>query len=312
MSYTRLSAVEGVRALRNKVLRDAHEAVGVHRANVETTLARLAADGDENTALVSVRFVSATASVNASGNDASPKNLGVFSVAEELRYPVSGAVPGNKKLGGIIIPCGVCLIVGPGGVGKTPLAHALAAHGNLEHYGAVRIGEPLAGYTSDEGASAAAIAQALVFERDIVVDSIKDMLAAGSNAMKAGITRQSLVTLSEWSTTACDMGSTMYIPVNPSSVSEEVMDLIAEAARSNATATLVHDKGNKWSYYGRTGEGQPRVHATFYLHDDGTVSADGPPVEVHESRASVAIVGALNRYKGAIRRALILDEQEGN
>lgn len=311
MSYTRLSAKRADVAIRNKVLQEAHSAVGEHRTHVEAIIDSINDEGDEK-ALVSVGFASSRVAINAFGVDVDNVGLEAFNVVDDLRHPVAGAVPGNKKLGNTIIPCGVCLIVGPGGVGKTPLAHALAAHGGVDYYGTVRIGEPLAGYTSNEKASATAIAQSLIFDRDIVVDSIKDLLAAGSNAMRAGITRQSLVTLSEWSTTACDMGSTMYIPVNPSSVSEEIMDLLAEAARSNATSTLVHDKGNRWLYYGRTGEGQPRVHAMLYLNNDGTVSVDGAPVEVSESRASVAIVGALDRYKGAIRRSLILDEQDGD
>lgn len=311
MSYTRLSAKKTDVNARNEMLQQAHEAIGEHRANVEYIINSLV-ESDDDKPLLSVGFASARVAVNAAGENVKGEGLEVFNVVDKLRHPVAGAVPGNKRLGSTIIPCGVCLIVGPGGVGKTPLAHALASHGEVGHYGTVRIGEPLAGYTSNEGASASAIAQSLVFERDVVVDSIKDLLAAGSNAMRAGITRQSLVTLSEWSTTACDMGSTMYIPVNPSSVSEEIMDLLAEAARSNATSTLVHDKGNKWLYYGRTGEGQPRVHAVLYLNNDGTVSVDGAPVEVSESRASVAIVGALDRYKGAIRRSLILDEQDGD
>lgn len=310
MSYSRLTASQTERERRKHDLELAFNDVGGHRALVEGLLLDDNVLPDDDVA-VTVRFASAVASLTRQGKlvDAG-KDENVFSVNDVFRHNVPGAVPGNKKLGDLIIPCGVCLIVGPGGVGKTPLAHALAAHGVDDHYGVVRIGEPLAGYTSSDKSAAEGIAQALLHESNIVVDSIKDLLASGSNAMKSGITRQSLVTLSDWSTTACDLGSTLYIPVNPSSVSDEVMDLLAEAARSNATATLIHEAGNRWTYYGRTGEGMPRVRATIHLTEDGGVTAEGEVKPISEARATVAIVGSLDQYKGAIYRAIVQDQDQ--
>lgn len=310
MSYSRLSASQAERERRKHELEVAFNDVGGHRALVEELL-RNDDTLPENDVVVTVRFASAVASLTKHGKPAEARSgENAFSVNDALRHSVPGAVPGNKKLGDLIIPCGVCLIVGPGGVGKTPLAHALAAHGVDDHYGVVRIGEPLAGYTSNDRSAAEGIAQALLRESNVVVDSIKDLLASGSNAMKSGITRQSLVTLSDWSTTACDLGSTLYIPVNPSSVSDEVMDLLAEAARSNATATLIHEAGSRWAYYGRTGEGMPRVRATIHLTENGGVAAEGEVKPISEARATVAIVGSLDQYKGAIYRAIVQDQDQ--
>lgn len=187
---------------------------------------------------------------------------------------VKGAAYGNKRIGNLTIPCGVCLIVGPGGAGKTPLAHRLAAYG-VDEYAAVRIGEPLSGYSQSEQATAVAIATAMVAHSDVVIDSIKDLLASGSNLMKSGLSRSVLTTISDWSAMANDLGCTLYIPVNPSSDDPEVYSLLVEAAKSNATTTIYHVGGDAWVMSSRTGEGLPRLDNVAINFHDGEIVVDG-------------------------------------
>ncbi|UNI73394.1 NTPase [Pseudomonas phage ER16] len=216
---------------------------------------------------------------------------------------VMGAAYGNKKIGNLIIPCGVCLIVGPGGSGKTPLAHTLASYG-VHDYGIVRIGEPLAGYSGSEKATAENIARGIVLESDLVIDSIKDLLASGGSLMKGGISRDALITLSEWSAIACDMGTTLYIPVNPSSAEPEMLALLGEAARSNATSTILHAGDSRWEYIGRTGEGLTRTKASITFRDDQLTIEGRSVVSVPDREAAQAVVAKIDNYRGAISRAI--------
>lgn len=171
-----------------------------------------------------------------------------------------GAAPLNKKVGAIHIPCGVCAIVAGGGVGKTPLAHTLAASG-VDSYGIVRVGEPLAGYAMKHSEVADDLVQAMYHESDIVLDSIKDLLASGSALMKGGISRTALVSLSEWGSLAAALGCTLYVPVNPSGDSA-LISVMVEQAKSNATMT-VWDADAKWYWSARGGEALHRLEGEF-------------------------------------------------
>lgn len=192
-------------------------------------------------------------------------------MADELRNAVFvGAAPLNKQVSGIGIPCGICLLVAGGGVGKTPLAHALASAG-VEDYATVRIGEPLGGYSSDAHEAAASLGRALVSSANVVLDSVKDMLAeSGGAAMKGGISRSALVTFSSWASLAIALGSTIYVPVNPSSSDTELLKLMIEAAKSNATMAAWNDNsGSTWEYSRRTGEGLERVSGAISFTKEG-------------------------------------------
>lgn len=214
-----------------------------------------------------------------------------FTIVEALKHPVKGSAPGNKRFGRVTIPCGVCLIIGPGGVGKTPLAHALAAAGT-EVYGVVDAGEPLSGYSASADEYAARLAQAMLRESSVVVDSIKDILSSGKNPMKSGLSREGLLAVSEWSALACDLGTTLFVPLNPSSNDPEVYDMVVEAASSNATSMIVwHASKRKWELSYRTGEGLPRVAAVDvqFTGDYVTIDHVGAAVVNSESRGPVEL-----------------------
>lgn len=187
-----------------------------------------------------------------------------------------GAVPANKTVDGVVIPCGAVLIIGAGGAGKTPLAHALAMAGR-EQFQLIAAGEPMAGYLSDEFSIASEFASSLVRGPDVVFDSVKDRLSEGGNAMKSGLSRQALVALSQWSARACEMGVSVYIPVNPSVPDPEVVNLLVEASNSNATCTITleshTDSKSVWQVFRRSGEGLPRSRGRIEMIFD----ADGMP-----------------------------------
>lgn len=304
---------------RNVELTAAHDAVGERRAEVEATLSSMGS-GDEAFA-VSVRFGRGVARVDASGLEIEIKKTGSFDEEEDdaqlnarllraktinpkLVSALKGAAFGNKKIGGITMPCGVCLILGGGGSGKTPLAHALARASRTSEYGAVRIGEPLSGYSSSQHETAFDIAQGMVMYSDVVVDSIKDLLASGGNLMKAGISRDVLTTVSEWSSLACDMGVTLYVPINPSSVDDDVVALLAEAARSNATSTILHKGNGKWDYFGRTGEGLDRIAGHIDFSKNG-LRTNGESTQINEEQVVELVVANVNTYRGALHRAIV-------
>jgi len=201
------------------------------------------------------------------------------------------------------------LIVAGGGAGKTPMAHALAGAGGVE-YEVVRYGEPLAGYISDERIGAITLANALFHHADVVVDSVKDLLAlAGGGAMKAGISRGALPTLSRWGAIAAQLGATIYVPINPSSADDEVVELLVEAAKSNATCTIYADGENSWRYLSRRGEGLRRDSGSFKVryNADGVMTING--VEESPSRGEQVHIPASvdlteDDHANAIRRAI--------
>jgi hypothetical protein len=311
MSYQKLSSSPDAHAKRVAILKHAHESVGQRRAEVVSIL-----NGMGDKFALAIKFGRGVGRLTAKGQVFSePESADTdeavaativkgMTLADELRSDILGSVPGNKMIGKLIMPCGVCLIVGPGGVGKSPLAQMLA-RSSTDNFGIVRIGEPLSGYSSSEKQSATDIAFGMIDSSDLVVDSIKDLLAGGGAAMKSGISRESLTALSEWSSLACDMGTTLYVPVNPSSPDKEVLELLAEAARSNATSTLIYAGGSQWTYLGRTGEGLDRVKTTISF-DANRLSVDNADVEaVSESRVGEVIIASVNNYHGALRRAIV-------
>lgn len=232
----------------------------------------------------SIRFGSRTASISNKGNVNPPDveektSEGTkFTSVPKAKLTIAeangivGSAPLNKVVGGVDIPCGVCLIIAGGGAGKTPLAWGLAAAGRDDDtpFAVCRIGEPLAGYVSDDADAAALIVEAMMLSSDVVVDSIKDLLSSAKGAaMKSGLSRDALSVLSSWSELACAMGTTLYVPVNPSTPDQEVLDMLAEAARSNATCTIVSTGKDSWEYFSRTGEGLNRRNGKFGVRYDG-------------------------------------------
>lgn len=213
-------------------------------------------------------------------------------VVPSLRTAPEGSVPANKVVNGVIIPCGLVLIISGGGQGKTPLAHALAAHG-VPDYEVVRAGEPLGGYESDRRAVADQLACALVNGTDVVLDSVKDVLSVGGSAMKSGISREVLVLFSAWAIAAVETGSTIYVPLNPSTNDPDVVALLIEAAKSNADMTVMASGESEWMFEARQGEGLPRRNGSFTLGFD----PDGVPFikKVGESGATAkSMVSAIS------------------
>lgn len=277
------------REQREQELINAHEALGARREEVRQVF-----ETNPNEFAVTIKFGRGVGQSDMSGRKYTPSQTDQATVEDEsadsaalfprvahttiinekLVAPIKGAAYGNKRIGNLTIPCGVCLIVGKGGAGKTPLAHYLAGYG-VEDYAAVRIGEPLSGYSQSEEEAALSIATAMVSSRNVVVDSIKDLLASGSNLMKSGLSRSVLTTISDWSALANDLGCTLYIPINPSSDDDEVYSLLVEAARSNATVTVSHTGGNGWEVSGRTGEGLPRFSSVKLIFENDGVIVDG-------------------------------------
>lgn len=229
-----------------------------------------------------------------------------------------GSVPGNKRIGNLVMPCGVCVIVGAGATGKTPLAHALAS-AEVDAYGVVRVGEPLAGYTTSRYNGAASLARAMVGHSDIVLDSVKDLLSGGGSAMKSGLSRDALTTLSAWSILACNLGCTIYVPVNPSTRDPEVQELLSEIARSNATMTIENVGANSWSYSARRGEGLARETGKMTLDwnkaGDPSITIGGvQSAAIKDRTAELTVVDYQVRNKAfdrAIKRvALTVDDAQ--
>lgn len=291
---------------------------GVRRKEVLTILPQI----PEDEAALRIDFDTQSFTANASGQEADAKTWRGF-LNEKLRGPIPGAAWGNKSMENMVIPAGVCLILGAGGTGKTPLAHALAGH-NVDSYGVVRVGEPLSGYTGDFRVAAQGLAQAMLVHSDVVLDSIKDLLSSGSGgAMKTGLSRGALTSLSTWSSIACDMGCTIYVPVNASTDDEEVMALLGEISRSNATTTITYDaktsnSSSIWTYHARRGEGLNRVSGKLTLSFSNSAPkavAQGKTIEMSEDEVAAEVARKLdvktrvnvNDWNNAVRRSITMN-----
>lgn len=198
-------------------------------------------------------------------------------VSEKIEaVTVAGSAPANKRGPHGMIRAGLALLVAPGGVGKTPLAHMLAQY-DADSYAVVRAGEPLAGYTSNRDRIAESLALAMYNCSDVVLDSIKDLLSSsGGGAMKGGISREALLDLSSWATTAANLGVTIYVPLNPSS--KDLIEAMIEVADSNATTVFSNDgkTGPDWAWSSRTGEGMPRESGVFTFAESAKTKTSAP------------------------------------
>lgn len=302
--------------------------VGARRAAVEAVMAEIT---KEKAAAFRVDYGDrGFAVLNGDGVPAETKNLvGDDGKAVKPAVPFSGyihpllvkgleagATYGTKRLDKLVIPSGLCLIIGAGGVGKTPLAHALASH-DRDQYGVVRAGEPLAGYSTDPFTIAASLGSAMCASDAVVLDSIKDLLSAGGAAMKSGISRSALTDMTAWSILANCLGTTLYVPLNPSSKDAEVVALMAEAAKSNATSTIVYKSGDNkrshWEYFVRQGEGLPRTAGELIMTSTGEgapadVRVGGAPttsIEGREGTLRVDTVIDRSMFAGAVNRSIL-------
>lgn len=324
MSYTKINKA-GERDRIAGLLAHA-SSVGVRRKAVETILASI---GEQNKGpAFRVDYGSGSAVIGAAGT------VQIAELGEDLK-PVKGTNPvqgwlhplladvpagatfGTKQIGKIVIPSGLCLVVGGGGVGKTPLCHALAGYGR-DNYGVVRAGEPLAGYSVDHDVVSASLGVAMYECDSIVLDSIKDLLAKGGSAMKSGISRSALVEMTAWSILAHALGVTLYVPLNPSSDDKEVVALMVEAARSNATSTIAYSGGDErssqWTYYARQGEALPRRKAMLNMRTAGGVPvvSDGTVGEIAtltDAQGSLEIKHFVtpSAFSGALARSVTRD-----
>lgn len=278
--------------------------VGARRAAVRDQIREL----PNGEIVLAVKYDNALTAINSEGEEV------VVEKGERIEHIVHpslraeiGSAPGNKTVAGVVIPCGMCVIVGPGSSGKTPLAHALAASGDT-NYAMVRTGEPLAGYASSAKEVSHDLAVAMLKYGDVVLDSIKDVLSSGSGAaMKSGINRDALTAISTWSAQACDLGTTIYVPLNPATPQEDVAMMMAEAAKSNATSCLIHKGGTKWEYFARTGEGLPRTHCVFDFGKNGEITVDGqssPGSSEDEGRIATLIIDQSVQFNTTLSRLL--------
>lgn len=227
-------------------------------------------------------------------------------LSEELEsVTIAGSAPANKRGPHGLIRAGLMLIVAPGGVGKSPLAHHLAGY-DVAQYAVVRAGEPLAGYTANRDRIAKALAQAMYNCSDVVLDSIKDLLSSsGGGAMKGGISREALLDLSSWASTAASLGVTLYVPLNPSS--KELIDQMIEVAASNATTVFSNHGGTSaWAWTARTGEGLPRESGTYEFKTTGrgvqvsSLSPDGGIEMRADPTKTVNLRGILSRTQSNV------------
>jgi len=212
----------------------------------------------------------------------------------------------NKVVDGMPIPYGVCVIVAGSGAGKTPLAHYLAGSG-VDSYGIVRVGEPFAGYTTNVGEAAAGIGCAAVAFSDVVVDSIKDLLAQGGAAMKGGIARSALSDLSFWSILGATLGVTFYVPLNPSSGDEETIKMLIEVAKSNTSLTVSRvGEGDVWNFSARPGEGLDRISGTISgpRRSQGPVAVEPRSIDLVSNRDPAEL--GRDIFNGAMTRAVSL------
>lgn len=295
-----------------KTLEHFADTEGLQRSNFMKTIQNVK---DEAVPIMTVKYGDSAVSVNAFGSALVTKKdrkLTGFSTGMNPIFETApkGAAPLNKRIGKLKIQAGLCLIVAGGGAGKTPLAHTLAA-ANCRDYHVVRVGEPLAGYAADNESVAYSIGLAMQSSSDIVLDSVKDLLSGGGSAMKSGISRDALVSLSSLASLACEAGCTIYVPINPSTPDPEVLQLLAEVSRSNATMTIVGTDSENWEFVSRQGEGLMRLKGSIKLkfNKDGLGEVEGissSSTEVSESESShhIAMVLSVDAMSAAIRRSM--------
>lgn len=246
----------------------------------------------------------------------SPDDLKAMAPGTAFSGCPDGAAPANKKVGDVIIPCGGVLIIGQGGAGKTPFAHALALE-CVDECALVPAGEPLAGYHEDEFTIASDFAKAMVKYPNVVFDSVKDRLSEGSNPFKSGISRSALIALSSWSARACEMGVSVYFPINPSVPDDEVIATLVEASNSNATCTVtlssVNGSRSEWRIFKRTGEALLRETGTITMDfkDDVSyiVTSSEPGGAKPEGKKNVEVQVDTSTLTDAIRRALVVSNK---
>jgi len=186
----------------------------------------------------------------------------------------NNTIDSTDALDVLAIPVGLLVVVGGGGIGKSPLLVALAKS-NSDEFAFVRYGEPLAGYLVSPTDGATALAHSLLYYRDIVFDSAKNILStAAGAAIKAGLSRGAFVFFSHLSTIASNRGSTIYTAANPSVDDPGAISSLTEAVNSNATCVVLSLGNDTWALKRRTGESLPRVTTIFktMFDDNGELS----------------------------------------
>lgn len=200
---------------------------------------------------------------------------------------VIGAVHAAYALQNIVAPAGLIPVLAGAGAGKTPLTHALAGDGDRP-YGFVPYGEPLSGYAVNFASIAGALCGALATHDAVVLDSLKDLLTvAPGGAMKSGLSRGVFPIFTQLAVLAADAGSSLYVPINPSTDDDEVVRILAEAISSNATGIIANDPASPtvWKYIFRQGEGLARKTGSITAGQDDegfmTVNVDGNDRPAH-------------------------------
>nr|QYF49720.1 MAG: hypothetical protein 3 [Henan cystovirus 2] len=177
-----------------------------------------------------------------------------------------GSIPCVAEFAGNRYAAGMTVVTGGGNTGKTPFLHALAAElGGEEGYQVIRFGEPLSGYTSDIGAFLSELSLALLHDKVIVIDSLKDVINSSTGAAAVGgLSRAAFSFLSDIGSLAATRGCVVLTAMNPSSRTDRVSDEVTEAVISNATTVITPktDSGDGhvvWELTTRTGEGLERL-----------------------------------------------------
>lgn len=186
-----------------------------------------------------------------------------------------GCVPCVAEVDGVRYGAGLTIVAGRGDVGKTPFVHAygsLLAGGN--DYAVIRFGEPLSGYTTDFDSFVSDLAEAMITHSVIVIDSLKDVIASvGGNATTGGLSRGAFQLLSDLGSIAATRGCALVASINPTSNDDRIIELVNEAARSNATSLVVNKSDSVWDVVTRTGEGLLRVtHQLFSAYEDNVMT----------------------------------------
>lgn len=242
------------------------------RALYQKELIRYGKQASADEAMVGFNFGHKTYSFNVQGELVEQSRVGL---APSLRVAKPGSVHGNFMLQELTpIPCGVVLVVGAADTAKTPLALSLAAsQGMYQH---IRHGEPLAGYASSEEDLARDLFFAVASYPEIatvVLDSLKDQLiTAPGGAMTSGLSRGIWPALSNLSSVFSDIGKSLIIPINPATVTEGVLDMVIESAKSNVAMVIASEGEGLWATTTRQGEGLRRVNTrikTSFLPEEG-------------------------------------------